>query len=103
MIAHVSRSGPGMINTVAAFCHETPEVTNRPNIGNLLVVIGKVAEGKTITDDEVIAAAEAYRDPEEREKIEGIFQRQPPPVKKSLGRSSFVSHFISYIKSLLYR
>lgn len=69
MIARAPYSGPGMIRAVATFCHEHPEVTNAPNIGNVLVVLGKGISGERITEDELAAAADAMKDPEEARKF----------------------------------
>jgi hypothetical protein len=61
---HFRSDGPGGIEDLARFCHENPEVENRPNIGNLLVGISKISSGKQLTDGEARAANLAAADPE---------------------------------------
>ncbi|MBU1970306.1 hypothetical protein KJ605_00805, partial [Patescibacteria group bacterium] len=59
--------GPGGIDALARWCHESPVVTNEPNVGNLLVALGKAFEGRRLTDGEVKAAMLGLEDPSARE------------------------------------
>lgn len=84
MIARAPLSGPGMIRAVANFCHETPIIENRGNIGNLLVLLGNEIEGKGSTPSEVAAAEAVFEDPESREMgmflMRGIFGEDLPDI-----------------------
>lgn len=48
-----NNSGPGAIDALARFCHKNPLVENKPNIGNALVLVGKLIEGQTPTNEEI--------------------------------------------------
>jgi hypothetical protein len=65
--------GPGGIDDVAAFCHPHAQVENRPNIGNLIVGLGKALSGQEVTETEKIAMVDAVKDPEEKSKFFGAF------------------------------
>lgn len=69
MIKRADKSGPGMIDAIAHFCHRNPRVTEKPNIGNWMVAAGKVLEGGHVTEAEEIAALMADMDPTEGKKV----------------------------------
>lgn len=67
MIRRADRSGPGMIKAVANFCHPRAKVRNDPNIGNLLIGYNKLSNLQSMTDDEVSAMADAWKDDDIRD------------------------------------
>ncbi|MDO8559010.1 MAG: hypothetical protein Q7R84_01635 [bacterium] len=75
MIRRAERSGPGMIMTIARFCHDKPEVDNSPNFGNILVGLGKALDGQKLIDGEMTAMVDAIKDPRESEKFFGVFRK----------------------------
>ncbi len=56
-------SGPGGIADLAEFCHPRSRVTNRPNIGNTLDVLGNALQGRSVSRAELEAAADGWKDP----------------------------------------
>ncbi len=74
MIRRADRSGPGMIKTIARFCHPNAVVRNEPNIGNLLVGVGKMISGERITNGEKAAMSDALKDPTVASEFAGIFK-----------------------------
>jgi hypothetical protein len=69
MIARADKSGPGMIRTIAQFCHKNSEVTNKPNIGNVIVGFSKALGGDKLKGDEMAALADGLKD----KKIANVF------------------------------
>jgi hypothetical protein len=57
------RDGPGGIADIAHFCHKEAVVRNDPNIGNVLVALGKGLGGERMTQQEVEAAKHGLGDP----------------------------------------
>lgn len=57
------RDGPGGIADIAHFCHKGATVRNDPNIGNVLVALGKGLGGEHMTQQEVEAAKHGLGDP----------------------------------------
>lgn len=51
--------GPGAIADVARFCHPDAVVDNQPNIGNFVVGVAKLAEGRPLIGNEAVALAAA--------------------------------------------
>ncbi len=47
-IQRVPLDGPGFIRAIAKFCHPDSQVVEEPNIGNVLVALGKVASAKQL-------------------------------------------------------
>lgn len=82
MIAFAPKSGPGMIKAIATFCYDSPEIENRPNVGNLLVGTGKILEGQKLTHREKVAMADALKDSRESQKFFDIFGRVLPHKRK---------------------
>lgn len=73
MIENADRSGPGMIEAIARFCHPNSRVTNESNFGNLLYGYISAANGKRLTEGEAIAMADAWKDPESRQTFRRLF------------------------------
>ena len=67
LVPRIPLDGPGSIVAIARFCHPQPRVKNEPNIGNVLVVMGKVASGQQPTIDEIEAAEHGLTDPDIRQ------------------------------------
>lgn len=76
MVARAPKSGPGFIRAAAAFCQgtKTPEVTEEPNIGNLIAGHCKVARGEALNSDEARTYNAALGDDEMRETFFSIFK-----------------------------
>lgn len=55
MILRAPRSGPGMIDVVAHFCHSSPRIVNEPNIGNFLIGLADSMAGKPKTKGQLEA------------------------------------------------
>ncbi len=55
--------GPGGIDDLAHFCHPKAITRDEPNIGNVLVAMGKRMENKSLTRDEIEAAKRGLSDP----------------------------------------
>ncbi|MCX6779429.1 MAG: hypothetical protein NTU97_04340 [Candidatus Magasanikbacteria bacterium] len=72
-ISQFRLDGPGGIDDVAAFCHPRAQVENRPNVGNILVGMGKVLSGQKLADGELAALADALKDPTEAGKFAEAF------------------------------
>lgn len=49
------KSGPGMIDAIAHFCHEAPIIEDRPNIGNALIGLADSLAGKPKTRAQIEA------------------------------------------------
>ena len=82
MISEADLSGPGMIRAIARFCHPRAVVQNNPNVGNLIVGLGKVLEGEGLTNGDLTAMADAARDPKESQIFLDIFG-DPQEIKKT--------------------
>lgn len=57
------KDGPGGIDSIARFCHESPIVTDRPNMMNSVNAIVDAAKGKKLTRREIEAAEKGTYDP----------------------------------------
>lgn len=69
--------GPGAIEDIARFCcGEEAQITNAPNIGNVLTVLGKAIEGKPTTEAERDAAIHGLADPMTGEFLDSLRQRR---------------------------
>lgn len=55
MIRTASKSGPGMIDALAHFCHTRPNVIDKPNIGNALIGLVDSMQGKPKTKEQLEA------------------------------------------------
>lgn len=62
MISRSPKSGPGMINSIARFCSDKPEIDKTSSIGNLLIGISKEARGEPLTSDEIAEMENAAKD-----------------------------------------
>ena len=67
--------GPGGITDLARFCHEKAEVRDEPNIGNVLVALGKGLNGQRLTKQEVDAAKHGLGDPATKDFVQGYRRR----------------------------
>jgi len=54
--------GPGAIADIAHFCSPDAVITNEPNVGNALIVLGKVMENKPLTKQEAREGKRGLRD-----------------------------------------
>jgi len=61
MIRNASKSGPGMIEAIAHFCHSTPVIKNEPNIGNFMIGLADSIQGKPKTKDQIRAEVNYLR------------------------------------------
>ena len=66
------RDGPGGVADLARFCCANAKVRNDPNIGNVLVALGKGMGGHRLTDQEVEAAKHGLGDPATKEFLRGL-------------------------------
>lgn len=64
MVAYAPLDGPGFIRTLAKFCHKNPVLEDRPNIGNTLVAMSKIFEGKSLSEKEIEAGKRGLREDE---------------------------------------
>lgn len=55
--------GPGGIDDIARFCHESPVVTDRPNMMNSINAIVDASRGKRLSQREIEAAEKGTYDP----------------------------------------
>ena len=78
MIRRADKSGPGLIRTIAAFCHDKPIIKNEPNIGNVLVGLSKIASRQPLTDDEARAFRQGLENQKIRDNVLGIMAPKKP-------------------------
>lgn len=73
MITRASLSGPGMIQAVAAFCHDEALVTDKPNIFAVVNLLGKASSRQQVSAEEEAAAKAAIADPGERAILDDLY------------------------------
>ncbi|QQG42118.1 MAG: hypothetical protein HYV90_02270 [Candidatus Woesebacteria bacterium] len=69
------RDGPGGIDDFAHFCHKEAVTRDEPNVGNVLVALGKQLDGEHVTKQESEAAIRGLDDPMTRNFLKGLQRR----------------------------
>jgi len=103
MISRAPKDGPGLVETIAKFCHSEPQIKDSPSIGHLFTAAAKIQRGENLTEGEKIAMRRGLREDPGADKLDMLQLLNDDFVKPETVQKIISDHDSSEVRPIAKR